>query len=282
MENNDKDEIKNEVLNKLSDLKMDITIIQIIPDDKIKEKYFLLPNLNEINYINLDIYIVQFPEGKYLSFSEGKIQNIDNFEFMYNASTKPGSSGSPILLKNTTKVIGIHKMGNKSKNNNYGTLIYPFMQSLQSLKEDNQKANSMILNDSTEIFENGEYYIGQSLNGKKHGKGIIFDKNGNIIYEGDFVNGEKEGNGKYYYKNGEYYDGPWIKDKKHGKGIIYYPNGSILYEGEFVNDKREGNCKYILKDGSYYIGQCHDDKHTGNGKYYSKNGDLIYDGDYAK
>ena len=121
------------------DLKMDITIIQIIPDDKIKEKYFLLPNLNEINYINLDIYIVQFPEGKYLSFSEGKIQNIDNFEFMYNASTKPGSSGSPILLKNTTKVIGIHKMGNKRNNNNYGTLIYPFMQSLQFLKEDNQK-----------------------------------------------------------------------------------------------------------------------------------------------
>ena len=57
--------------------------------------------------------IVQYPEGEYLSSSEGKIKKIDNFEFMYDASTEKGSSGSPILLRNTTKVIGIRKKGNK-------------------------------------------------------------------------------------------------------------------------------------------------------------------------
>ena len=41
------------------DLEMDITIVEIIPDDKIKEKYFLLPNLNQKNCINEDIYIMQ-------------------------------------------------------------------------------------------------------------------------------------------------------------------------------------------------------------------------------
>ena len=44
--------------------KMDISIVEIEPNDKIKEKYFLLPNINSINYINKDIYIVQFPGGK--------------------------------------------------------------------------------------------------------------------------------------------------------------------------------------------------------------------------
>ena len=36
----------------------------------------------------------------------------DNNELVYDASTKSGSSGSPILLKDTKKIIGIHKKGN--------------------------------------------------------------------------------------------------------------------------------------------------------------------------
>ena len=94
---------------------MDFTIVEIKPEDKIKDKYFLLPTLNDIDYINKDIYIVQYPEGKNLSYSQGKIKTIDNYELSYDASTKSGSSGSPILLKNTTEVIGIHKQGSNYK-----------------------------------------------------------------------------------------------------------------------------------------------------------------------
>ena len=36
---------------------MDFTIVEMITDDKIKDKYFLLPNINNIDYINKDIYI---------------------------------------------------------------------------------------------------------------------------------------------------------------------------------------------------------------------------------
>ena len=56
---------------------VDITIIEI--KDKIREKYFLLPNISSnIDYINKEIYIVQYPEGKNLSYSEGKILMIMN------------------------------------------------------------------------------------------------------------------------------------------------------------------------------------------------------------
>ena len=41
--------------------------------------------------------------------SEGEIINIDKYEFTHKASTESGSSGSPIFLDKTTKVIGIHK-----------------------------------------------------------------------------------------------------------------------------------------------------------------------------
>ena len=37
------------------------------------------------------------------------------------------------------------------------------------------------------IYENNEYYIGEYLNGLRHGKGTEYYKNGKIKYEGDFA-----------------------------------------------------------------------------------------------
>ena len=171
---------------------MDITIIEINSEDNIKKKYFLLPNINEIDYKDKDIYIIQFTEGKKLCYSEGKIKDIYNNELIYDASTKKGSSGSPILLKNTTTVIGIHKKGCISKKENHGTLIDSIM---------------LLLNPKKKIYEDGDYYIGQFLNNLRHGKGKLFYENGNIKYEGDFVNDKYEGIGKYIFENGDYYIG---------------------------------------------------------------------------
>ena len=67
------------------------------------------------------------------------------------------------------------------------------------------------------------------LNYLEHGKGIIYYENGNIFYEGDFVNGKREGNGKCFSENGDYYRGQWFNDKPHGKGKLYNNNDIILY-----------------------------------------------------
>ena len=195
------------------DKDMDVTIIEILPEDKIKEKYFLIPDINNnINYINKDIYIPQYPEGKNLSYSEGKIININKYELIYNASTTSGSSGSPILLKNTTTVIGIHKQGNIRKPENYGTLIQYILQLLQSK---NETIQNKLINNQKRIYENG----------KEDGKGIEYYENGNLKYDGDFVNGEYEGNGKYIYENGNYYVGQWLKNIFMKMVIIMLDNG---------------------------------------------------------
>ena len=257
------------------DSEKDFTIIEIKPDDKIKEKYFLLPNINKINNINEEIYIVQFPEGIKLSSSKGKITEIENFQFFYDASTKHGSSGSPILLKNSIKVIGMHKGSYNAKKMNRGIQMYSIIELFQSNEEQNQLVH-------IEFWEDTFLYIGQSLNGKKHGKGKIFDQFGNEIYDGEFKNGEKEGKGRYNFKYGEYYIGDWVKGNKHGKGIIYSRYGVIIYEGDFVNDKKEGEGKYIDNNGKYYIGQFKNAKFSGKGKYfYTKDGKLEYEGDYV-
>ena len=51
------------------------------------------------------------------------------------------------------------------------------------------------------IYEDGDYFIGQFKNGLIHGKGTMYDSNGNIKYEGNWINGKPEGNGKEFFED---------------------------------------------------------------------------------
>ena len=155
---------------------MDFTIVEMIADDKIKDKYFLLPNINNIDYINKDIYIVQFPESKKLSYSNGKIKDVNNFEIIYDASTKSGSSGSPILIKNTTEVIGIHKQGSNIKKENYGTLINSIIQILNNNKKDNNLDKNLIEEEVKVAKQNGFILIGEVGIGKSTLIEVLFNR----------------------------------------------------------------------------------------------------------
>ena len=68
-----------------------------------------------------------------------------------------------------------------------------------------KKRNNSKYVDGKYIWEDDKYYIGEFKNKLPHGKGIKYYKNGNIQYEGDFINGKREGNGKYIYDYGDYY-----------------------------------------------------------------------------
>jgi len=255
----------------------DITIIEIIAKDNIKDKYFLAPNLETMEFKNKEIYIPQFPGGK-LCNSEGIIRDINGFKIIHTAGTDYGSSGSPIFLKNSKKVIGIHKAGNSCFQENYGTLISYLIQSLSDkILSSNVTENKVY----KLVYSNGEIYIGQTLNRLRQGKGIHYYKNGKIKIDGNFVNDKLEGEGAYYYEDGEFYKGQWKNDLKYGKGIEYYKNGIIKYEGDFVNDKPEGFGKYIYSDGVFYIGQIKNGLKNDKGKEYYINGYIRYDGDWV-
>ena len=55
-----------------------------------------------------------------------------------------------------------------------------------------------------------EMYIGEYKDGLRHGKGTLYYLNGDIKYEGDFVNDKFEGNGKGYWEDGEYLIFPFL------------------------------------------------------------------------
>ena len=293
---------------------MDVTLIEIIKNDKIDEKYFLIPNYDNIS-INQEIYIPQFPEGK-LSYSYGIIKEINNFNLTHNAGTYYGSSGSPILLKGTTKVIGIHKKGDLDKLENYGTLIIPIIESLQKKKNNfnigqlininnnNKNEIGKLVNNNNNnhskigqlVNKKGEIYIGPVRNNVPNGKGKLYNKKGEIIYEGYFANGIEEGEGKRII-NDYYYIGQFIEGKMYGKGTIYFKNGNIKYIGEFINDKKEGigkyffgdkeyymienNKKFYLLSGDYYVGHYKNDKWNGKGIIYLRDGRIKYEGNFV-
>ena len=189
----------------------DISIIEIIPKDEIKDKtYFLEPNTADCDdFIEKEIQIIQFPDGKRLSLSKakitGKLKTYD-YMFFHEASTEKGSSGSPIVLKNDDRVLGIHKGAIEGKEKNIGIFIKTIIESLK------------------------EY--------KKEGKGKDYYEDGKIKYEGNFEDDEyNDDKGKFYDENGNKYEGKFTKGKKNGEFSVYDKDGKLINKIKYENDK---------------------------------------------
>ena len=118
--------------------KLDVTIIELNEkEDNIK--YYLELDNSIINsfqlnkeeidwhltnlYSDKSIYILNYPEEKNIVVSYGIVSSINKNELNHKCITKEGSSGSPILLLKTNKVIGIHYGSSLNFDFNKGTLI---------------------------------------------------------------------------------------------------------------------------------------------------------------
>ena len=122
------------------------------------------------------------------------------------------------------------------------------------------------------IFE-GEFLNGKRWTGKvydinndgkvnkviyemKDGKGFGHENLDDKYFIGEYLNGEKNGKGKEYYKWYLIYEGEYLNGKRHGKGREYAKN-YLIFEGEYYNGKRwngktnveNSNIKYELKNG---------------------------------
>ena len=275
-------------------LGIDATIVEILEKDRVQNDLFLLPYIafNE-GYQELkdkDIYIVQYPAGRGLSYSEGKIFEIDEmtYQIMHKSSTKGGSSGSPICLKGSKHIIGIHKQG--SKNFNCGNFIKPIVDSIKrglnygvttynDATYEGEYMDKISEGKGKITYKNKEYYIGNWRYYKKNGKGVLFYKDDKIKYTGDFVEDYYEGFGKYIESKGNYYVGNFLYGVKFGEGKEY-KNDVLVYEGMFANDKYEGEGKYYLSNSNItYIGHFENGLMNGKGKIY-KNGEFIFEGNF--
>ena len=165
-------------------------------------------------------------------------------------------------------------------------------------------------------------YEGEILNGKKNGKGKEYELEYDysyLIYEGEFINGERKGkenfddelfigkrylwkkkDGYYEFKEGIVYqydtygnllfEGEYLNGKRNGKCKEYNERGKLLFEGEYLNGKKSGKWKeynsYAVsgglekKDILIFEGDYLNGKRNGHGKEYDREGNLIFEGEY--
>ena len=94
---------------------------------------------------------------------------------------------------------------------------------------------------------NGDKYIGEFKNGKRHGQGTYTFASGDK-YIGEYKDG-KYHEGTYTFASGEKYVGEFKEGKYHGQGTTTYADGE-KYVGEFKNGKRHGQGTYTFADGT--------------------------------
>ena len=277
-------------------MNIDAIIIQILPMDNIPFECFLSPNLNfkkgYEQFLGRNIFIPQFPGGQNLQGSEGYIKKINKctYDFIHLASTDMGSSGSPIFLKNSSQVIGIHKGGCQDRDENLGKFIGPIIDSLEKdfdYVEEKMYGQGMYKGEINynlregygKFNDNGIFYIGQWYNDKRQGYGIEytlyqinqFNIKKKIIYEGQFFDNVYNGYGKYIWQNLDYYEGEFVNGLCNGKGQLYNNNGILIYDGYFFNNNKQGFGMYNYGNGIIYKGLWSNDKENGEGELYENN-----------
>ena len=239
---------------------------------------------NNIENLKLDILklkaITDYPKDIFYKYC-GEVDN----------NNKPHGYGIGIFEHN--KHCGLWKNGIQ-----HGEVIKYIKQKNYEIKYIGYFEGCNIINKGKILINNKLYYEGHIDLNKLHGDGITyynnnvvksigrwnhdlkdgkfkdFDNNGNLIYNGEYKNNNKEGNGEMYdinfNKHIPIYSGTWKENKYNGNGKLYILNLKNYYIGEFKEGKKEGKGK-LINNNTYYEGNFKNDKKDGFGIYYKYN-----------
>ena len=101
------------------------------------------------------------------------------------------------------------------------------------------------------LFKKMDYFMGQ-----KSGKEIWYHTNGKIRYEGNSINGLKEGAAKNYYEDGSLHtEGNFENDSLEGMYIGYYQNGNKKESGLKHRGEYTGTCTAYYENGIIHFQQ---------------------------
>ena len=225
-------------------IKYDTTIIEIKEDDNINDYIELDKNIfsDFQNIFNESAYIVQYPELFYdkqkSSVSYGIIKGeSNNYDIMHYCSTKPGSSGSPILNISNNQVIGIHKESAIKNNFNKGTYLkYPIIEYLNNINiikknEIKNEINIKVKVDKKHVNKN--IFFLDKTNGKFQGIKHCYD---NLKELNEF-------NTKVYINNRKYKYNKYFIPEKEGIYEIKVKFNNYIKDCSFMFC----NCKHIIE-----------------------------------
>ena len=119
-----------------------------------------------------------------------------------------------------------------------------------------------------ELEYDGGIYRGETLNGKPHGKGLIFYASTDPRYKfnGYWKDGKRHGKGLMEWRNGDQYVGNWGNGMENGEGECMYANGD-KYAGYWKNGEPSGEGTCIYANGNKYVGHWENGIWNGKGCY---------------
>lgn len=121
-------------------------------------------------------------------------------------------------------------------------------------------------------------YEGEFINGVKSGQGSEFLNNGSL-FVGLFSEDQRT-YGKYSFSSNATYEGHFDKNCPSGEGKITFPNHDT-YEGTILEAKIHGKGIYCWADSrSVYNGNYVNNKKEGRGSYYSKKSNIQVTGNW--
>ncbi|KAL9185693.1 hypothetical protein ACHAXT_003470 [Thalassiosira profunda] len=127
-------------------------------------------------------------------------------------------------------------------------------------------------------YKNGRIYDGDWENGERHGEGTMKYASGGV-FKGEWLNDKCHGQGRRKWANGNVYEGGWKSGVRHGTGTCKYADGDI-YVGGWKDGSVHGNGTFKWADGDEYVGGWKDGMEHGQGKWTGSNGN-VYEGEFA-
>lgn len=123
-------------------------------------------------------------------------------------------------------------------------------------------------------------YRGEYQDGKRHGFGAAYYKDGALSYAGFWKEGKKDGLG-VSFRDGDHalHIARWENGKPGGFVSLFDSQGSLRYSGRFENGKKQGAGVTVNPaDGTLFVGKWQDGEATGVGSTFDQEGNLLYYG----
>lgn len=119
---------------------------------------------------------------------------------------------------------------------------------------------------------NGFRYVGAFEADLFHGHGCGTWQDGSK-YTGQWIEGQKEGEGEYISGDGLTYVGEWVGGQRQGIGTQQYEDGG-KYHGLWARGLCSGAGTYVFADGSRYVGHWRLGRYNGHGVMHHSDGTM--------
>jgi len=105
-----------------------------------------------------------------------------------------------------------------------------------------ERVNGQKTGEGYELMQDGRKYVGHFENNNFHGYGTLYDKNGKVLFKGEWQNDILiKGEGELNYSDGRKYIGEFSNNRPEGYGTLYDAQGRVINKGRWRNGVIVGN-----------------------------------------